>query len=67
MTGSVAESIIKDAAKFMDSRVTEFHCIMPLANVPSVLRHGILSNERAAKLVHHSVAMQAVQEKRDQK
>jgi hypothetical protein len=25
----------------MDPRVTEFQCIMPMANVPSVLRHGI--------------------------
>lgn len=49
----------------MDSRVTEFQCIMPLENIPSVLKHGILSNERAAKLPHRSVAMQEVQERRD--
>ncbi|HVR95556.1 MAG TPA: DUF4433 domain-containing protein [Thermoanaerobaculia bacterium] len=40
---------------------------MPMVNVPSVLQHGILSYERAAKLKHHSVAMQPVQDKRDQK
>ena len=51
----------------MDARVTEFHCIMPIENVPSVMQHGILSYERAAKLPHHSVAMQPVQDKRDQK
>ena len=51
----------------MDQRVTELHCIMPLANVASVMAHGILSYERAAKLPHHSVAMQPVQDKRDQK
>lgn len=51
----------------MDKRVTELHCIMPLANVPSVMAQGILSYERAAKLPHHSVAMQPVQDKRDQK
>jgi hypothetical protein len=51
----------------MDPRVKEFQCIMPLENIPSVLKLGILSNERAAKLEHHSVAMQDVQEKRDQK
>jgi hypothetical protein len=51
----------------MDPRVTEFHCIMPMANIGSVLEHGILSYEQAAKLPHHSVAMQPVQEKRDQK
>jgi ssDNA thymidine ADP-ribosyltransferase, DarT len=51
----------------VDQRVTELHCIMPLANVASVMAHGILSYERAAKLPHHSVAMQPVQDKRDQK
>jgi len=40
---------------------------MPLVNVPSVLQHGILSHERAAKLKHHSVAMQAIQDRRDKK
>jgi hypothetical protein len=34
----------------MDPRVTEFQCIMPLENIPSVLKLGILSNERSAKL-----------------
>lgn len=51
----------------MDPRVTEFQCIMPLKNVPSVLKHGILSNELAAKLPHDSIAMQGVQERRDPK
>ena len=49
----------------MDPRVTEFHCIMPIDNVASVLKHGILSYERAAKLPHRSVALQPVQDKRD--
>jgi len=40
---------------------------MPLENIPSVLKHGILSHERAAKFQHRSVAMEDVQEKRDQK
>lgn len=51
----------------MDPRVIEFQCIMPMDNVPSVLEHGILSYEQAAKLAHHSVAMQPVQDRRDQK
>lgn len=51
----------------MDQRVTEFHCIMPITNIGSVMTHGVLSYERAAKLPHHSVAMQPVQDKRDQK
>src|SRR5438105_575890 len=40
---------------------------MPIANIGSVMTHGILSYERAAKLQHHSVAMQPVQDKRDKK
>jgi len=51
----------------MDPRVTELQCIMPLENIPSILKHGILSNERAAKLPHESVAMTEVQERRDLK
>ena len=51
----------------MDPRITEFHCIMPIANVCSVMVHGILSNERAARLQHHSIALQPVQDRRDQK
>lgn len=51
----------------MDPRVTEFHCIMPIANIGSVMEHGILSYERAARLPHHSVAMQPVQDRRDRK
>ena len=51
----------------MDSRVTELHCIMPMANIPSVMSHGILSYERAAKVQHRSVALQPVQERRDRK
>lgn len=51
----------------MDARVTELHCIMPIGNITSVMRHGILSHEQAAKLPHHSVAMQEIQDKRDQK
>jgi hypothetical protein len=50
----------------MDPRVVELHCIMPMANIGSVLTHGILSYEHAAKLPHQSVAMQPVQDRRDQ-
>lgn len=51
----------------MNPRVIEFQCIMPLENIPSVLKLGILSNERSAKIQHCSVAMEDVQEKREQK
>lgn len=51
----------------MDPRVTELHSIMPMANVASVVAHGLLSYERAAKLPHRSVALQPVQDRRDHK
>lgn len=51
----------------MEPRITEFQCIMPVDNISSVLAHGILSHEQAAKLAHASVAMETIQEKRDKK
>lgn len=51
----------------MPHRLTELHSIMPLANIPSVLRHGILSHEESAKLPHDSVALAEIQERRDAK
>lgn len=42
---------------------------MPIANLASVLKHGILSNHEVArlKLEHHSVARQDIQDERDKK
>lgn len=51
----------------MNRHVKELQCIMPIINVPSVLAHGILCHERASKLAHASVAMEAIQERRDVK
>ena len=45
--------------------ITEFQNITLIDNIPSVLRHGILSHTEAKKVQHLSVALQAVQEKRD--
>lgn len=39
--------------------------IMPISNIHSVLEHGILSNELASRILHQSVAMAEVQERRD--
>lgn len=44
--------------------VPELHCIQPITNVSSVLRLGILSHERAARVPHTSVAMEEIQERR---
>lgn len=44
--------------------LAELHFIVPMRNVSSILTHGILSNSRAAKFLHESVAMQEIQERR---
>jgi hypothetical protein len=44
--------------------VPELHCIQPIENVASILRLGILSHERAAKVRHKSVAMEEIQDRR---
>jgi hypothetical protein len=51
----------------MDKRVTEFHCIMPIANIRSVVERGILSHVAASKVEHQSAAMQEIQDRRDKK
>lgn len=47
--------------------VTELHYITAIANVPSILRHGILSHDLAERLAHDSVAMPEIQERRSNK
>jgi hypothetical protein len=49
----------------MPERVTELHSIMPIANIPSVLEHGILSHEEASRLPHADVSMPIIQERRN--
>ena len=36
--------------------LSELHYITPIANVPSILRWGILSHQGVAQLPHQSVA-----------
>jgi ssDNA thymidine ADP-ribosyltransferase, DarT len=47
--------------------LAEFQNIALIDNLPSVLEHGILSHAEAKKITHLSVALQAVQDKRDAK
>ncbi len=47
--------------------IVELHYITPIGNVPSILEHGILSNRRAARLTHVSVAMKEIQDRRQDK
>ncbi|MFW6414278.1 MAG: DUF4433 domain-containing protein [Verrucomicrobiota bacterium] len=45
----------------MPHRVTELHSIMPIANIASVMTHGILSHDRVMRLEHADVSMLDVQ------
>lgn len=49
------------------SELAELHYIVPIANLRSIMTHGLLSNRRARPLGPVSVAMQDVQEKRARK
>jgi acetyltransferase-like isoleucine patch superfamily enzyme len=42
----------------------ELHYITPIANVPSILRRGILSHHRVKDIDHESVAMDEIQARR---
>ena len=46
------------------SDLTELHYICPIGNLPSIVARGLLSHKRAARIEHHSVAMQEIQERR---
>jgi hypothetical protein len=45
--------------------ISELYYIVPRENLPSILEHGIVSNVRAARLEHSSVAMAVIQQRRD--
>lgn len=47
--------------------VCELHYIVAIANVPSIVRHGILCHRDAQKLPHNSVAMAEIQDIRHAK
>jgi len=42
----------------------ELHYITPIANLDSILKHGILSHNQAKRISHMSVAMQEIQDRR---
>ena len=42
----------------------ELGYIVPIATVPSILQHGILSHRRAQRLEHESIALDGVQDRR---
>ena len=47
--------------------ISELHYITPMTNVPSILQHGILSHNRAAKLKHDDISMREIQDVRAKK
>lgn len=49
------------------NRVQELHYITPLANLASIVQHGIVSHNRAAALSHLSIANESVQDRRADK
>jgi len=44
--------------------VTELHYMTPIANVASIVTHGLLSHVRVAAVPHTSVALESVQDQR---
>jgi hypothetical protein len=42
----------------------ELHYITKMANLPSMVEHGILSHRRAAQIAHKSIAMKEIQDRR---
>lgn len=46
------------------ANLRELHYITPIANVPSILQHGLLSHQRSTRVGHTSVAMPQVQARR---
>lgn len=46
------------------AELVELHYITPIANIPSIYTHGILSHKMTQKLKHKSISMQEIQERR---
>lgn len=44
--------------------LAELHYIAPIANLASILKHGILSHRLAQRILHQSVAMPEIQDRR---
>lgn len=47
--------------------LTELHYITAIENLPSILKRGLLSHQRVSKILHRSVAMEEIQERRERK
>jgi hypothetical protein len=49
------------------AELKELHYITAVSNLPSIMKHGLLSHKRAEKVSHYSVAMPEIQERRAKK
>jgi ssDNA thymidine ADP-ribosyltransferase, DarT len=49
------------------AQLESLYYITPIENLPSILAHGIVSNHRAAQFAHQSIAMQVIQDRREDK
>ena len=47
--------------------IRELHCIMPIANLRSVMQSGILSHNRTKRIGYASIALEDVQDRRRSK
>ena len=47
------------------TKQTGLYNIQAIENIPSIMKRGLLSNERASKISHVSIAMNEVQERRE--
>lgn len=56
---SLADDFVKKTGK------TGFYNIMPIKNLPSVLKYGILSYDEVVNMPHDSVAMSEIQSRRN--
>jgi len=50
---------------YKKTKQTGLYNIQPIDNIPSIMHKGLLSNEKAKRLQHTSIAMNVVQERRD--
>ena len=48
-------------------RIKELHYVTPIATVPSIMEHGILSHRKAEQLPHIDISMDEIQFRRSQK
>ncbi len=57
---------VRPSEKFTEiTKQTGLFNIQAIDNVPSIMKSGLLSNERARKIEHVSIAMQEVQDRRE--